>query len=108
MKRNPLWFLFNVYGWVILVMSVVTAIILNVWWLILFGIMGYQFVLFVESNWGGSLGRSGRVRLARAEQENRELRAEQSRLVGTIREQEDKIKTIEGQAPPPEETKVKG
>ena len=101
MKRNPFWFLFNIYGWLIFIMSAVTAFIVDAWWLVLLGIIGYLLVLFVETNWGGSLGRTGRVRLARAEQENRELRAEHARLVGTIREQEKKIQEMDkGNATP--------
>jgi len=90
-KRNPLWFLFNLYGWVIFGMSLVTAFVVGLWWIVLFGVIGYQLVLLVELMWGGSLGRTGRVRLARAEQENRELRDEKARLVGTIEELEGKI-----------------
>lgn len=91
MKRSPLWFLFNLYGWLIVAMSVVTAFVVRAWWVSLFGVIGYLVVLLVELMWGGSLGRTGRVRLARAEQENRELRDEQARLVGTIRELQGKI-----------------
>ena len=100
MKRNPLWFLLNPYGWLIFVMSLITAFFVNAWWVVLLGVIGYQAVLFVEMNWGGNLGRTGRVRLARAEQENRELRAEQARLLGAIRERDEKL-TAPGNAPFP-------
>lgn len=100
MKKNPLWFLLNPYGWLIFVMGVITAFIVGEWWIVLLGIIGYQTVLFVEMNWGGNLGKSGRVRLARAEQENRELRAEQARLLGAIRERDDKL-GARGTPPPP-------
>jgi hypothetical protein len=86
MKQNPLWLLLNLYGWIILIMSVITAFLVGEWWVALFGVIGYQVVLVVELMWGGALGRTGRIRLARAEQENRELRDEKSRLVGTIEE----------------------
>ncbi len=91
MKKTPLWPLFNLYGWLIFAMSVITAFIIRAWWIALFGVIGYQMVLLVEMMWGGNLGRTGRVRLAKAEQENRELRDERARLVGTIREQEGKL-----------------
>ncbi len=103
MKRRPLWFLFNLYGWLIVAMSVITAFVVRAWWVVLFGVIGYQFVLLVELMWGGSLGRTGRVRLARAEQENRELRDEKARLVGTIRELEQRTGTGNG---PPVSTQV--
>jgi hypothetical protein len=95
MNKSPLWFLLNPYGWLIFGMSVITAIVVRAWWITLFGVIGYQTVLLVEMVWGGNLGRTGRIRLAKAEQENRELRDERARLVGTIREQEGKIKGIQ-------------
>jgi hypothetical protein len=91
MNRNPLWFLLNLYGWLIFIMSVITAFIIGEWWIVFLGVIGYQTVLLVEMTWGGNLGRTGRVRLARAEQENRELRAEQARLLGAIRERDEKL-----------------
>ncbi len=100
MKRSPLSLFLNPYGWLIVVMSIITAFILGEWWIVLLGVIGYQLVLIVEMTWGGNLGSSGRVRLARAEQENRELRAEQARLLGAIRERDDKL-TAQGIAPPP-------
>lgn len=101
MKKSPLFLLLNPYGWLIVVMSMVTAFILNAWWIVLLGVIGYQLVLIVEMTWGGNLGSSGRVRLARAEQENRELRAEQARLLGAIRERDEKLTAQEGAPPPP-------
>lgn len=97
MNRNPLWFLFNIYGWIILVMSVITAVLIEQTWIVLLGVIGYQLVLFVELTWGGSLRRTGRTRLAKAEQENRELQMEQTRLVGTIREQGELIARLESE-----------
>jgi hypothetical protein len=67
-------------------MSAITAYLVGSWWVVLFGVIGYQVVLLVELTWGGAMGRTGRVRLARAEQENRELRDEKARLSGTIDE----------------------
>jgi hypothetical protein len=86
MKQSPLWLFLNLYGWLIFAMSVITAFLVGEWWVALFGVIGYQVVLVVELMWGGALGRTGRIRLARAEQENRELRDEKTRLVGTIEE----------------------
>jgi hypothetical protein len=101
-NRNPFWFLFNIYGWLIVIMSVITALIIELWWIVLLGVIGYQTVLFVELTWGGALGKTGRIRLARAEQENRELRAEKARLIGTIREQETRLEksAAPGEHPP--------
>jgi hypothetical protein len=47
--------------------------------------------LLVDLIGGRSLGRTGAMRLARAEQENRELHAEQARLIGAIRERDEKL-----------------
>ena len=102
MRKSPVWFLFSIYGWIIFAMSAITAFVIGEWWIVLFGVIGYQIVIFVELTWGGSLGRTGRVRLAKAEQENRELRDERSRLVGTIKEQEEKLRGTQP-APPVEE-----
>jgi hypothetical protein len=90
-NARPFWFLLNIYSWVILVMSIVTAIIIHQWWIILLGVIGYLLALLVDILGGHSLGRSGALRLARAEQENRELRAEQARLLGAIRERDEKL-----------------
>jgi hypothetical protein len=92
MQQRPLWFLLNIYAWVILAMSVITALIVGLWWIVLLGIIGYLLALLVDLVSGRSLGRTGALRLAQAEQENRELRAEQARLVGAIREFEAQTK----------------
>ena len=91
MKQRPFWFLLNIYGWLIFVMSIITAIVIRQWWVVLIGCIGYLFVLLVEILGGRSLGRTGAARLARAEQERRELRAEQARLLGAIRERDEKL-----------------
>jgi len=96
MTQRPFWFLTNVYGWVILLMSAITAAILGEWWLVLLGVIGYLAALLVDLVGGRSLGRTGAIRLAKAEQENRELRAEQARLLGAIREREARL----GASPP--------
>ncbi len=81
----------NIYGWVILVMSIVTAVIIGQWWIVLLGLCGYFLALLVDLVGGRSLGKTGVMRLARAEQENRELKAEQARLMGAIRERDEKL-----------------
>jgi len=86
MKQRAFWFLLNLYGWVVLGMSIVTAIIIHQPWAVLLGVVGYLLALLVDLLGGRSLGRTGAMRLAQAEQENRELRAEQARLIGAIRE----------------------
>jgi hypothetical protein len=97
MKQRPFWFLLNLYGWVVFGMSIVTAIVIRQWWVVLLGIIGYLLVLLIEILGGRSLGRTGAVRLARAEQENRELRAEQARLLGAIRERDEHISALKSQ-----------
>lgn len=88
MQQRPLWFLLNIYAWVVFLMSVITALIVGIWWIVLLGVIGYLLALLVDLVSGRSLGRTGALRLAQAEQENRELRAEQARLIGAIRELE--------------------
>ena len=95
MKQPPFWFLRNIYGWVVLGMSVVTAIFISQWWIVLLGLVGYLLALLVDLVGGRSLGRSGALRLAQAEQENRELRAEQARLIGAIQERDAQIEAMQ-------------
>jgi uncharacterized protein (DUF58 family) len=90
-QPRPFWFLLDIYGWIVLIMSIVTAFIINQWWVILLGVIGYLLALLVDLLGGRALGRTGAMRLARAEQENRELKAEQSRLLGGIRERDEKL-----------------
>jgi hypothetical protein len=85
--EKPFWYLRNVYGWAVVGMSVITAAIVGQWWIVLLGVIGYLLALLADLIGGGSLGRTGAVRLARAEQENRELQAEQARLLGALKEQ---------------------
>ena len=89
-QPRPFWFLLDLYGWIVLIMSIVTAFIINEWWVILLGVIGYLLALLVGLLGGRALGRTGAMRLARAEQENRELKAEQARLLGAIRERDEK------------------
>lgn len=99
--QNPLWFLLNLYGWAIMAMSVITAFITEWWWVILMGIIGYLIALLADLIGGGSLGRTGRVRLARIDQENRELRAEQARLLGALKERDERLALMQKAANPP-------
>jgi hypothetical protein len=94
-QRKPLWFLLNSYGWVVLVMSIVTAIIAQMAWVVFLGVIGYLIAVLADLLGGRSLGRTGAMRLAMAEQENRELRAEQARLLGAIREREAELAALE-------------
>jgi hypothetical protein len=94
MKQRPLWFLKNINAWVVLSMGVATAILVHQTWVILLGVIGYLLALLVDLIGGRSLGRTGAVRLAMAEQENRELKAEQARLAGAIREREVQISEL--------------
>jgi hypothetical protein len=92
--QRPFWFLLNVYGWIVFGMSIMTAVIIGQAWVILLGVIGYLLALLVDLIGGRSLGRTGAMRLARAEQENRELHAEQSRLIGAIRERDEKLAAL--------------
>jgi hypothetical protein len=85
---RPFWFLRSLYGWLVVLMSIITAVVVGQAWVVLLGVSGYLLALLADLVGGGSLGHTGAVRLARAEQENRELHAEQARLLGAIRELE--------------------
>lgn len=99
-SQRPFWFLLNIYGWLVVAMSLVTAAIIGQAWVILVGVIGYLLALLVDLIGGRSLGRTGAIRLARAEQENRELQAEQKRLIGAIQER-DKLLASFNSSPPP-------
>ena len=90
-QPRSFWFLLDIYGWVVLGMSIVTAFLIDRWWVVLLGVIGYLIALLVDLIGGRALGRTGAMRLARAEQENRELKAEQARLLGGIRERDEKL-----------------
>jgi hypothetical protein len=90
-QPRPFWFLLDIYGWIVLIMSIVTAFIIDQWWVFFLGVIGYLLALLVDLLGGRALGRTGAMRLARAEQENRELKAEQSHLLGAIRERDEKL-----------------
>lgn len=93
-RPRPFWYLLDVYGWVVLGMSLVTAFIIQQWWVVLLGVIGYLLAMLVDLIGGRALGRTGAMRLARAEQENRELKAEQARLLGAIRERDEKLTKV--------------
>jgi hypothetical protein len=97
---NRLWFLLNWQAWAVLIMAGLASIIVRQPWLITIGIILYLIILLLDIAGGGSLGRSGAVRLARAEQENRELRAEQARLVGAVNELQQQMAQLQSKAPP--------
>ena len=101
-RPRPFWFLLDVYGWVVFGMSIVTAFIINQWWVVLLGIIGYLLAMLVDLIGGRALGRTGAMRLARAEQENRELKAEQARLLGAIRERDEKLTKVKDVSNAPE------
>ena len=90
-KTRPLWFLLDFYAWVVLILSIVTAFLVGQWWVVLLGVIGYLLALLVDLTGGRALGRTGAMRLAQAEQENRELKAEQARLLGGIQERDEKL-----------------
>ena len=90
-QPRPLWFLLDLYGWLVLIMSIITAAISHLWWIVLLGVIGYLISLLMGLAGGRALGRTGSMQLARVEQENRELKAEQARLLGAIRERDEKL-----------------
>lgn len=94
---NRFWFLLNWQAWAVLIMGAVATAITRNGWLITLGVIGYLLVLLFDIVGGGNLGRTGYVRLARAEQENRSLRAEQARLLGGLKEMEAKLAALEGE-----------
>lgn len=98
-QPRPFWFLLDMYGWVVLGMGAVTAWVTGLWWIVLVGVSGYLLALLLDLVGGRSLGRTGAMRLAQAEQENRELKAEQARLLGAIRERDERLGVP--QPPPP-------
>jgi len=108
-RPRPFWYLLDVYGWVVFGMSIVTAFLINQWWVVLLGIIGYLLAMLVDLIGGRALGRTGAMRLARAEQENRELKAEQARLLGAIRERDEKLAEVKkvSNAPEPESNLTK-
>jgi hypothetical protein len=93
MQSKRFWYFLDPYAWIIFVMSLITAIVIGEAWVILVGIIGYEFVLLIELTRGRTLGRTGAVRLARAEQELREIQAERARLLGALDEQKQKLAT---------------
>ena len=109
MESQRFWFFRNPYAWIILILSVITAVLVSLPWVILLGVIGYQIALIVELTRGRNLGRTGVVRLARAEQENRELKAEQARLLGAIQDRDQKLKAaLPGPDSIPEHPQVPG
>ena len=46
-QPRPFWFLLDVYGWVVLGMSIITAVVIGQWWMVLLGISGYLLALLV-------------------------------------------------------------
>lgn len=98
-QPNRFWYLKNPYAWIVLVLGVITAVIIREWWVVLLGVIGFEFALLIDLTRGQSLGRSGRVRLARLEQEYRELKAEQARLIGAIEERDNKLANLSLGAP---------
>ncbi len=96
-QPRPFWFLLDPYGWLVFSMSIITVFIIHQWWIVLLGVIGYLVSLLTGLAGGRALGRTGAMRLARAEQENRELKAEQARLLGAIRERDEKLAEMQKQ-----------
>jgi hypothetical protein len=94
---NRFWFLLNWQAWTVLIMGAIATAIARNGWLITLGIIGYLLALLFDIISGGNLKRSAHIRLAIAEQENRSLRAEQIRLLGGLKELQDKVAELEAQ-----------
>jgi len=91
-KPKPFWYLRNWQAWVVLMMGVVTALVIQQSWIIALGVIGYLLVLLFEAGGGG-----GSIRLAHAEQENRTLRAEHNRLVSGLKEVQARSARLEAE-----------
>jgi hypothetical protein len=89
---KPFWYLRNWQAWVVLAMGIVTAIVIQEPWIIALGVIGYLLVLLFDV--GGGLSQL-LLRLARAEQDNRALRAEHDRLVGGLKDVQAKHDALE-------------
>jgi septal ring factor EnvC (AmiA/AmiB activator) len=94
MESQRFWFVRDPYAWIVLVLGVVTAVVIDQAWVVLLGVSGYLFALLVEVTRGRSLGHSGAIRLARAEQEVRELQAERARLLGALQDMEENTSAV--------------
>jgi cell division protein FtsB len=92
-ESKRFWFLRNWRAWTVLVMGGVTAIVTRLPWILTLGIIGYLLVLLFEA----SLDPRALVRMASAEQENRSLRAEHSRLVGGIKDLQARNAALEAE-----------
>jgi hypothetical protein len=99
MQSQRFWYLRDPYAWIVFALSAITAAVIGEAWVILLGVIGYQFALLVELTRGRSLGRTGAIRLARAEQEVRELQAEHARLQGGIQERDEKLAALSRNIP---------
>ncbi len=90
---KPFWYLRNWQAWLVLVMGIVTALVIQYPWIIALGVIGYLLALLFEAVGGGSSDTSSSVRLI--EQENRSLRAEHARLVGGLKEEQARNAALE-------------
>lgn len=92
-KTKRFWFLRNWQAWMVLGMGAVTAAVTQQPWIVTLGIIGYLLVLLFEVG----LDPRSLVRMVHAEQENRSLRAEHSRLVGGIKELQARNAALEAE-----------
>jgi predicted RNase H-like nuclease (RuvC/YqgF family) len=72
-------------------MGVATAILTQRAWMITLGIIGYLLILLFEAG----LDPRSLIRMHHAEQENRSMHAERSRLIGSIKELEARNASLE-------------
>lgn len=91
LESRPFWYLLDPSAWVVLVISIVNAFIIKQPWVVLPGVIVYLVAFTVDLTGGRALGRTVAIRLVQVEQKNRELHAEQSRLLGVIRERDEKL-----------------
>lgn len=104
---NRFGFLTAWQAWAVLGMGVLTAIFTQQSWVLFLGIIGFLLTLLFELVSGGSLEHSSAVRLARTEQENRSLRAEQARLMGGVKELQTKCAALEAEIQQLQQAKAK-
>lgn len=101
LNPNRLWYLLNWQAWAVLVMGAVATVVARQPWVITLGIIGYLMVILLDLAGGGKLDKSGKARLARVEQANRELEAQAARLRGAVDELTRQQKAAQAAQPAP-------
>jgi hypothetical protein len=93
LKPKRFWFLRNWQAWVVFGMGVATAIVTSQAWLISLGTIGYLLVLLFEAG----LEPLSLLHMLHADQENRSMHEERSRLLGGIGELQARNAALEAE-----------